>query len=92
MMAYYRIKGGNPLNGKVTIPGAKNAVTKLLVASLISDKKCILRNVPNIADVQTTVDFCKEIGMDISWDRTEGLMEVQTKELKSVYILSLIHI
>lgn len=85
-MAYYRIKGGNPLNGKVTIPGAKNAVTKLLVASLISDKKCILSNVPNIADVQTTVDFCKEIGMEISWDRTEGLMEVQTKELKSVYI------
>jgi UDP-N-acetylglucosamine 1-carboxyvinyltransferase len=85
-MTFYKIKGGNPLIGRVAAPGAKNAVTKLLVASLISDKKCILTNVPNILDVETTVDFCREIGMEISWDRTAGIMEIQTKELSSVYI------
>ena len=85
-MEYYRIKGGVPLNGKVCVPGAKNAVTKLLVASLLSDKKCVFSNVPNILDVQTTVDFCQEIGMEVAWDREQGIMEVQTKELRSLYI------
>ena len=37
------IYGGTPIEGVVDVPGAKNAITKLLVASLLSDKKCIFR-------------------------------------------------
>ena len=32
------ISGGNPLHGELILPGAKNAITKLLVASILSDK------------------------------------------------------
>jgi UDP-N-acetylglucosamine 1-carboxyvinyltransferase len=81
-----KIKGGIPLNGTVKAAGAKNAMTKLLVASLLSDKRCIFHNVPNISDVEITVDLCKEIGAEIHWDRAGGVMEVITKELKSVYV------
>ncbi|HEU64931.1 MAG: UDP-N-acetylglucosamine 1-carboxyvinyltransferase 1 [Candidatus Anoxychlamydiales bacterium] len=81
-----KIKGGATLNGRIKAQGAKNAMTKLLVASLISDKKCIFHNVPNIGDVEITVALCREIGMDVLWDREKHIMEVQTKELKNLKI------
>lgn len=81
-----KIKGGSPLKGHVKAAGAKNAITKLLVASLLSDKRCTFYNVPNIGDVEVTVALCQEIGMQVSWDREAGIMEVITKELKTSYI------
>ena len=47
-MDILKIKGGNPLQGSVKAAGAKNAVTKLLVASLLSDKRCVFFNVPDM--------------------------------------------
>ena len=81
-----KITGGVPLEGTVKAAGAKNAITKLLVASLLSDKKCIFYNVPNIGEVDITVALCREIGMEVQWDRSTGTMEVITKELKTSYI------
>lgn len=81
-----KITGGKPLVGSVRASGAKNAMTKLLVASLLSDKKCTFYNVPNIGDVKVTVDLCKEIGMDVQWDKEAGMMEVITKSLRTSYI------
>lgn len=81
-----RIKGGVPLRGRVKAAGAKNAMTKLLVASLLSDKRCVFYNVPDIGDVEVTVDLCREIGMQIQWDRAAGIMEVITPEVRTSYI------
>ncbi len=85
-METLKIKGGAPLEGRIKAAGAKNAVTKILVASLISDKRCILYNVPNIAEVEVTVELCREIGSEIVWDRKEGIIEIITKDLKALYI------
>lgn len=85
-MDLLKVTGGNPLRGQVKAAGAKNAMTKLLVASLLSDKKCTFYNVPNIGDVEVTVALCEEIGMEVNWDREAGKMEVITKELKTTYV------
>ncbi|MCI0382817.1 MAG: UDP-N-acetylglucosamine 1-carboxyvinyltransferase [Chlamydiae bacterium] len=81
-----KIKGGIPLKGKVKAAGAKNAITKLLVASLLSNKKCVFYNVPNILEVEITVDLCREIGSSVQWDRVGGTIEIITRELKTTYI------
>ncbi len=81
-----KIKGGEPLSGRVKTPGAKNAMTKLLVASLLSDQPCTFHNVPNIGDVEVTVNLCREIGMEIDWDKEAGVMRVVTRELSSSYV------
>lgn len=86
VMEVLKIKGGVPLEGRVKAAGAKNAVTKILVASLISDKKCTLYNVPNIAEVEVTVELCREIGSEIFWDKQNGIIEIITKDLKTLYI------
>jgi UDP-N-acetylglucosamine 1-carboxyvinyltransferase len=80
------IEGGNPLVGEVKAAGAKNAMTKLLVASLLSDKRCTFYNVPDIGDVAVTVSLCQEIGMQVNWDKEAGVLECITKELKTSYI------
>lgn len=85
-MDLLKIKGGISLKGKVKAAGAKNAVTKMLVASLLSDKRCRFYNVPNISEVEITVALCREIGSEIEWDRDAGILEIITRELKTAYV------
>ncbi|MEX0961690.1 MAG: UDP-N-acetylglucosamine 1-carboxyvinyltransferase [Simkaniaceae bacterium] len=86
MKEHFKIQGGRALKGYVKASGAKNAITKMLVASLLSNKKVTFYNVPNIRDVEVTVDLCREIGMEISWDRKKKIMEVKTQELKTTLV------
>ncbi|MEI8301248.1 MAG: UDP-N-acetylglucosamine 1-carboxyvinyltransferase [Chlamydiota bacterium] len=85
-MEFLIVKGGNPLQGQIKAAGAKNAITKMLVASLMSDKKCIFYNVPDILEVATTVELCQQIGSHIEWDKASGTLIIQTKTLTSSYI------
>ena len=55
-MARYEIKGGAPLNGTVTINGAKNAVVAILPAALLVAGPCRIENVPDISDVQILIN------------------------------------
>lgn len=46
-----KIIGGNQLNGKIYISGAKNAALPLVCASLLTEEELILRNVPQLSDI-----------------------------------------
>src|SRR2546421_11490989 len=59
---YYLIEGGTPLFGQVRISGAKNAVTKLIISTLLTDDLCILRNVPLLGVMDLTLALCLDIG------------------------------
>ncbi len=85
-MDLLKVTGGVPLKGQIKAAGAKNAMTKLLIASLISDRPCTFSNVPNIGDVEVTVALCQEIGMQVQWDRTLQTMHVVTPTLKTTYV------
>ncbi|MBI3508873.1 MAG: UDP-N-acetylglucosamine 1-carboxyvinyltransferase [Chlamydiia bacterium] len=85
-MDVLKIRGGKPLQGHISASGAKNAMTKLLVASLLSDKKCTFHNVPNIGDVEITVNLCREIGSEVQWDKKNRTLEIVTHELKTSYV------
>ena len=81
-----KITGNRPLEGRVKAAGAKNAITKMLVASLLSDKRCIFYNVPNITEVEVTLDLLKALGSQATWNRETGIIEIITKELTSTYV------
>ena len=51
-MSQIQIQGGRPLNGRVELSGAKNLVTKAMVAALLGDTPSELRDVPKISDVE----------------------------------------
>jgi UDP-N-acetylglucosamine 1-carboxyvinyltransferase len=59
---FYLIEGGTPLHGRVRLSGAKNAVTKLIISTLLTDDPCVLRNVPLLGDLHLTLALCLDIG------------------------------
>ena len=62
------VSGGHPLNGEVTVSGAKNAVLPILCATLLADAPVEITNVPHLHDVITTVKLLGKLGAGISID------------------------
>jgi len=63
-----RVTGGVPLNGAIAISGAKNATLPLMIASLLTSDTLTLKNVPNLADVQTLARILRNHGVDSALD------------------------
>lgn len=64
-MDRFIIEGGRPIQGNVTPSGNKNAALPLLAAALLTDETLILRNVPNIRDVQTLCELLADLGLTV---------------------------
>ena len=62
------INGGVPLIGEVEISGAKNATLPLMVASILSDEKLTLANLPHVSDISTMASLLINLGIEISLD------------------------
>jgi UDP-N-acetylglucosamine 1-carboxyvinyltransferase len=63
-----KIIGGNRLRGSISPSGAKNAVLKLMAASLLTNNLCLIRNVPWIRDVETMIGVLRGIGAEVKWE------------------------
>lgn len=85
-MEVLKITGSKPLKGSIKAAGAKNSITKLMVASLLSEKKCRFTHVPNITEIEVTVALLREIGSEITWNKEEGSLEIVTREFKTTYV------
>ena len=77
----YILRGGKSLNGSIKVPGAKNLVNKLIVASLLTDAPCRIYNVPNITEVNITLDLCSEVGSHIIWNKEEKYIQIHTPNI-----------
>lgn len=64
-MARYEINGGRPLNGEITISGAKNAAVAILPATLLVSGSCRIENVPDISDVRILLDILEGMGAQV---------------------------
>jgi UDP-N-acetylglucosamine 1-carboxyvinyltransferase len=60
-----RIIGGKRLNGTVTISGAKNAALPIVCATLLSDGESILRNVPDLRDIDNAARLLEVLGRPV---------------------------
>jgi UDP-N-acetylglucosamine 1-carboxyvinyltransferase len=65
-MDKFRIRGGRPLEGRVTIGGAKNAALPAMAASLLTAKRVVLHNIPRVRDIFTMRSLLDEMGADSS--------------------------
>ena len=73
------IEGGYPLKGKIRLSGTKNAATKMLVASLLTDEEVILENCPDLGDVQITAELCQIVGGKIK--REGNTLKIHTPKI-----------
>jgi UDP-N-acetylglucosamine 1-carboxyvinyltransferase len=81
------INGKRPLTGEIKLAGAKNAATKLLVASLLTEEASVLENFPLIGDAEITIDLCKELGSEIL--RDGNTLSIKTPVIKNSKVGSL---
>ena len=86
-MAKFIIKGGKPLFGEITIAGAKNAVSKMMVASLLTDEPCFLKNVPTIGELDIIFEFLRNIGSSI--DKAGPVVKIATPTIKNNRVTTL---
>ncbi|MEI7634950.1 MAG: UDP-N-acetylglucosamine 1-carboxyvinyltransferase [bacterium] len=61
------IAGGKPLRGKVQISGSKNATLPLMAAALLANSPSVIRNVPELRDVQYMADCLRSLGADVEY-------------------------
>jgi UDP-N-acetylglucosamine 1-carboxyvinyltransferase len=79
----YVIEGGVPLHGAVRLSGAKNAVTKMIVASLLSEDPTRLRNAPrHVGDVGITSAVTESVGTQLTWS-DDSTVTIVTPQVSS---------
>ena len=72
-MDAFKVIGGNPLRGDVSISGAKNAALPILMSALLSKTPVVFHNVPQLNDILTTVKLLTQLGAKIQWLSDDSL-------------------
>ena len=62
------ITGGKPLKGEIRISGAKNAALPIIVSTLLSDDPVLIRNIPHLHDITTTMELLGRMGVSLTMD------------------------
>ena len=63
------IEGGHVLGGTIKISGAKNSAVALIPASLLSDGKVTIDNIPNISDIDALNEILEYLGAVVNRDQ-----------------------
>lgn len=75
------IRGGRPLNGEITISGAKNAALPELCAALLTDEAVALHNVPQLQDVNTMLQLVRNMGVHVEHDSSAATVRIRADAL-----------
>lgn len=75
-----RIKGGARLRGTVSVSGAKNACLPMFAAALLTDQKCVIKNVPDLSDVRFMAQIVASLGASVS-NLRPGVWEIEAKNV-----------
>ena len=70
-MATFIIDGGRQLHGSITPQGAKNEALQVLCATLLTPHPVVIHNIPNILDVNNLIALMKDMGVEITVERSE---------------------
>ena len=79
-MQKLEFNGGRKISGTVIISGSKNATLPILAATILTNKKIVLKNVPIVKDVLTMVDLLNAIGSTIKFDKKRKKIQIFNKK------------
>lgn len=80
----FRIKGGNPLRGEISISGAKNAVLKLMAAAVLVKGTTKIYNVPDLTDVEIMLNVIEGLGTKIIHNKQEKSVIIDASNISSI--------
>lgn len=81
------ITGGKPLSGRIRVAGAKNAASKMMIASLLTDEEVVLDNCPQIEEISITGEICSAIGASVT--REGSRTTLHTPQITSTTVAGL---
>ncbi|MEO0023714.1 MAG: hypothetical protein RL196_155 [Actinomycetota bacterium] len=87
-MSQITVTGGKPLVGRVDIKGAKNLVTKAMVAALLGHSASVLKDVPKISDVEVVSRLLELHGVLITHDE-DGVMHLDPSNVESARMVDI---
>ncbi len=87
-MSQITVRGGKPLTGRVDVKGAKNLVTKAMVAALLGESPSVLKDVPFISDVDIVSRLLQLHGVSISHSE-DGVMHLDPSEVASARMVDI---
>ncbi|HHF6590477.1 TPA: UDP-N-acetylglucosamine 1-carboxyvinyltransferase [Haemophilus influenzae] len=73
-MDKFRVYGQSRLSGNVNISGAKNAALPILFAAILATEPVKLTNVPELKDIETTLNILRQLGMIANRDETGAVL------------------
>lgn len=77
----YKIRGGVPLNGDVTISGSKNAALPLIAASVLCEGETVFENVPYLRDIKVMLKILDYLGAKTSFEN--NIVRIDATNLQS---------
>jgi len=77
-MPTWYVSGGNRLNGRISVQGAKNAVLPIMAASLLNGGISRLTNCPQLSDVDASIDILRHLGCSVMQNRREIVVDSKT--------------
>ena len=80
------VDGGAPLVGEVEVRGAKNLVSKAMVAVLLAEEPCRLRGVPEISDVRVVSGLLELHGVLIDSTDRDGELVLDPRRLEQAQV------
>ena len=83
-MQRFEITGGNRLKGSVEVRGAKNAALPIMAASILVEGETVLRNVPDLADIQQMQVLLGRLGVEAERD-ADGAMRLRVVDEMAVH-------
>lgn len=74
-----KVRGKRKLEGVVQISGAKNSAVAIIPAAILADEDIIIRNIPNIDDVNTLISILKELDYNIHFQNNILVIKAKKK-------------
>jgi UDP-N-acetylglucosamine 1-carboxyvinyltransferase len=74
-MQKLEVFGANKLKGQIKISGSKNASLPILAATLLSNKKIILKNLPKVRDIETMLTLLQSLGSRVKLDKNKTTID-----------------
>ena len=84
-MSSFEVVGGKKLSGTIHPQGAKNEALQIICAVLLSKEKIIIKNVPDIIDVNKLIDLLKSLGVKVR-KTSKGTFEFQSNDIDLNYL------
>jgi UDP-N-acetylglucosamine 1-carboxyvinyltransferase len=86
-MGTFKIEGGHKLHGEITPQGAKNEALQILCAVLLTPDEVVIRNIPDILDVNKLISLLEDLGVKIQ-KKGKGAYSFKADDINLSYLQS----